>query len=308
MSYLRPLLLLFFATFTLFASLSYGVVIATNPLGNTSAPTGTGSEPTDPGFDYVGAVNGSTGVYIGNGWVLTANHVGTGTFNLGGMNYTYNGTDSYQIGGVDLRLFKLSSTPALAPLTISTIAPSDDDEVVIIGAGRTPTSSTPTTWYVDTDPVNWVWSTSPFPEADATASGFVASPKDVRWGTNVVDFIDPGVSYSGYAPTDMIVTDFDETGGTDFEAQAVTNDSGSGLFVDYGSGWELAGTIVTVDIYNNQPSGASSALFGNLTYAIDLSQHEEEISDYVFGVVPEPATTALLLGLAAFCLVLRRRA
>src|ERR1700734_1830127 len=35
------------------------------------------------GWDYVGTVNDASGVYLGNGWVLTAGHVGAGTFVLG---------------------------------------------------------------------------------------------------------------------------------------------------------------------------------------------------------------------------------
>ena len=47
------------------------VLIATGDgTGNTEAPA------ADPGFGNVGIVNSLSGVYVGNGWVLTANHVG----------------------------------------------------------------------------------------------------------------------------------------------------------------------------------------------------------------------------------------
>src|SRR5687768_7068059 len=39
--------------------------------GNTSAPS------SDPGWDHVGICDGLTAVYLGDGWVVTANHVGT---------------------------------------------------------------------------------------------------------------------------------------------------------------------------------------------------------------------------------------
>lgn len=148
------------------------IINSTVPLGNTTAPTGIGGEPSDPGFAYVGQVNGSTGVYLGHGWVLTADHVRAGTFNLGGINYSYNGVDSHQIDGADLRLFRLSSNPLLAPLKIATTAPSINDPVVMIGAGRSPVSNTPTLWYVDVDANPWVWDTSPFSDADGTLSGY----------------------------------------------------------------------------------------------------------------------------------------
>lgn len=287
------------------------IVNLTVPLGNTTAPTGIGGEPIDPGFDYVGKVNGSTGVYIGNGWVLTADHVGAGTFNLDGTNYSYSGT-SHQIGGIDLCLFKLSTNPLLAPLTIATTSPILGADVVMIGAGRSPSSATPTTWHVDTDPVDpdpWVWSTSTFPDADTTIDGFITnSTKTKRWGTNVVESVVTDLNYLSYGDMNAIVTDFDESGGTAFESQAVTNDSGSGLFVDNGSGWELAGTIVTVGLYSGQPGGnggANNALFGNSTYAIDLSAYASEINS----IVPEPRTAALLLGFLclAFTASARRR-
>jgi hypothetical protein len=105
----------------------------------------------------------------------------------------------------------------------------------------------------------------------------------------------------------MIVTDFDESGGTAFEAQAVLNDSGSGLFINGVSGWELAGTIVTVGTYNNQPGGVSSALFGNLTYAVDLHQHKTEIESYYLPV-PEPSLFTSYLGVLALGWVLSSRA
>lgn len=46
--------------------------------GNTTAPV------DDPGFGNVGARGNATAVYLGNQWVLTANHVGTGSVVLGG--------------------------------------------------------------------------------------------------------------------------------------------------------------------------------------------------------------------------------
>ena len=304
-TYRLVILLAWFIT----GSPGFGVVVASNPHGNTSAPTGTGSQPTDPGFKYVGQVNGSTGVYLGNNWVLTANHVGAGNFTLGATTYSYDATNSYQIGGVDLRLFKINTGPAFTPLQVATTTPSISDDVTMIGAGRKPTSTTATTWHVDTttDPASWDWDTSPFPAANTTKSGFTTNTtKEVRWGTNEVESIVTGVTYHSYAAMDMIATDFDETGGTAFEAQAVLNDSGSGVFAYQGSGWKLAGTIVTVANFNNQPNGSKSALYGNLTYAIDLSTHAAEINGYL-SPVPEWSSFSLALGVFSLFWVSRRR-
>ncbi|MGE9295203.1 MAG: PEP-CTERM sorting domain-containing protein [Puniceicoccales bacterium] len=280
------------------------IVNVFNPQGNTTAPTGADGQPDDPGFAYVGQVNGSTGVYLGNGWVLTADHVGAGTFNLGGTNYGFNGTDSHQIGGVDLRLFRLSSDPGLPLLTIaSTPNLLPISEVVQIGAGRTP-DLLPTTWFVDTtDPADWIWSETTFPDADTTHIGYkTSSTKAVRWGTNTLSGYGL-ISYSSYAPSPAYETTFDSVG-TTYESQAVTNDSGSALFIETISGWQLAGLTVTVGLFNNQPNGAQTAIFGNTTASLDLAPHLAEINGYV---IPEPGTYALLIGIAVLGLVTYRR-
>jgi hypothetical protein len=295
----------------LIAGTMSGVVNSSVPFGNTTAPTGFDGQPTDPGFNYVGQVNGSTAVYLGNDWVLTANHVGAGDFTLGGTTYRHLSGESFQIGGADLRLFKVAGGPAFAPLKFSSRAPVRDDYTVMIGAGRTPLSETHTIHFVDTsDSENWVWSTSYFSGYDSVYAGFpTQADRAVRWGTNLVGGVRPDVSYGSYAPTDLIYTDFDAYTKTAYEAQAVVNDSGGGLFIEREDGWELAGTIVSVNHYNNQLGGAATALYGNLTYAVDLSQHADEISSYTgnLSIVPEPSLSVLLLGLCALGSCLRRR-
>jgi hypothetical protein len=310
---LRFTLKLVVYSFLLIGLSLHAVVNSTVPDGNLVAPTGLGDQPSDPGFNYVGQVNGSSAVYLGDGWVLTANHVGAGDLTLGGTTYRFDAGESYQIGGADLRLFKISSGPAFAPLKLSTRAPVKDDYTVMIGAGRTPQSTSRTLYFVDTsDPQNSVWDTSPFSGYDTVYAGFPTSSETAaRWGTNLVDSVVQDMSYDSYTATDLIVTDFDAYVQTPYEAQAVTNDSGGGLFIEREAGWELAGTIVSVGHYNNQPGGAGAALYGNLTYAIDLSQHASEIASRTgpLSLVPEPRSFVLIQSFFAlwFCLGRRTR-
>lgn len=88
--------------------------------------TGWGADSVT-GWNYVGEVNGASGVYIGNGWVLTAGHVGFGNFTLGGVTYTAVANSSQSIsnskGTADLLLFQIASPPELPSLTLSTGLP-----------------------------------------------------------------------------------------------------------------------------------------------------------------------------------------
>jgi hypothetical protein len=78
--------------------------------GNTTAP------PDNPGFANVGLRGDLTCIYLGNRWVLTANHAGFGDVVLGGVLYTAvigskvrlkNPDDS----NADLQMFKLVEQP-----------------------------------------------------------------------------------------------------------------------------------------------------------------------------------------------------
>ena len=85
--------------------------------GNTSAPA------DDPGWAHVGRVSGLTGIYLGNGWVLTANHVPVSDPVFGGVSYPVvpgsvvqlqNPDDSF----ADLKVFRIDPSPSLPLLKI----------------------------------------------------------------------------------------------------------------------------------------------------------------------------------------------
>ena len=297
---IRPLSYLIITGYLITAKL-FAVVNVNLPSGNTSAPTGLSGQPSDPGFANVGQVNGSTGVYLSDGWVLTANHVGAGSFVSNGQSYGYNGVDSYQINGTDLRLFKLSTFPVLPSLSLATSSPSVGSAVVMIGAGRTAQDSL-TSWYVDADTSTWTWSEDQFVGADYILSGFVTdSSKSVRWGTNTVN------GFTTLYNSPAFYTYFSNTNPTSYEAQAVRHDSGGAIFTQNGTNWELAGTIVAVQPFNGQPGGVNNAIFGNYTIAIDLSAHATDIDEYLLTTIPESRLSGTLAALCALCAVLGRR-
>ena len=55
------------------------IIDSSDGTGNTAAPS------PDPGWSYVGTRGGLTAVYLGDGWVLTANHVGAGDVTLSAL-------------------------------------------------------------------------------------------------------------------------------------------------------------------------------------------------------------------------------
>ncbi|MEC8650296.1 MAG: hypothetical protein VXX82_05150 [Verrucomicrobiota bacterium] len=297
---IHPLSFLIITGYLITAKL-FAVVNVNLPSGNTSAPTGLSGQPSDPGFANVGQVNGSTGVYLSDGWVLTANHVGAGAFVSNGQSYGYNGVDSYQINGTDLRLFKLSTFPVLPSLNLATSSPSVGSVVVMIGAGRTAQDSL-TNWYVDADTSTWTWSEDQFVGADYIFSGFVTdSSKSVRWGTNTIN------GFTTFYNSPAFYTYFSNTNPTSYEAQAVRHDSGGAIFTQNGTNWELAGTIVAVQPFNGQPGGVNNAIFGNYTIAIDLSAHATDINEYLLTTIPESRVSGTLAAICALCAVLGRR-
>jgi len=88
------------------------------------------------GWNYVGQVNGASGVYLGNGWVLTAAHVGMGNFILSGNTYEAVAGSSHSIsnsnGTVDVVLFQINTTALGSNAILSLPA------LVLNSSGRSP--------------------------------------------------------------------------------------------------------------------------------------------------------------------------
>ncbi|MDR2462460.1 MAG: PEP-CTERM sorting domain-containing protein [Verrucomicrobiales bacterium] len=91
------------------------------------------------GWDYVGWTGGASGVYLGNGWVITAAHVGqySTNFILSGTAYSIiqESVTAASFGGADLFMMQLSVSPDLPDLAVSNSAVSLDSNVVVIGHG-----------------------------------------------------------------------------------------------------------------------------------------------------------------------------
>lgn len=295
---------------------SRAVIVAGGDGTQNTTSTGAGG-----GWNYVGGLdsNGATGVYLGayggGNWVLTAAHVGAGNFTLSGTTYNAVPGSAVQLQNpdhtlTDLVVFRISTAPSAitANLALRTSA-TPPSNVTMIGYGRDRDATT-TTWFIDTGTSPFVWSTTATPETDATASGYNwKTTRTKRWGTNEVEGTEE-ISYIVNGSTvfvNSISTDFDNTTN---QAQAANGDSGGGMFDLNNNGtpanptddfWELSGLMVTVAGFSGQP--ADTAVFGNLTYGVDISQYR----DAILAAVPEPGCVGLLAAGAGALLIARRR-
>jgi hypothetical protein len=178
-------------------------------------PGGTGE--TGYGLEnYVGQIKGASGIYLGNGWVLTAAHVGAGTFTLNGASYEViadSAVSFYNASGMqaDLTLFQIAG---LTGEGISLYSGSlVDSELYLLGYGGGV----------------FGWGTATIPNN----SFYTHDANDPKLPYFSETFVVPSYSYNSinlYSGN----------------ALAISGDSGGGVFIydDYDGEWKLAGVMV----------------------------------------------------------------
>jgi hypothetical protein len=248
----------------LIAPRAWGVQILVNGTAsyNTTEPTGSdipdwgagwGSGSVN-GWDYVGRAQDAGGVYLGNGWVITAGHVGEGDLYLDGTTYDAVPNSAQTItdstGEADLTLFQIATSPDLPALSIATEAPSAAD---MSGSGG----------------------------SEVAMIGYGSGSE--TWGLNTVTLNDVTVQVDGYS---YMTTDFQTAYGDppsgftnlDNDAVLIGGDSGGGDFI-YNtdlSEWQLAGINEAVDTSTDD------------SYMVQLSTYAPQIKAII--AVPEPDT------------------
>ena len=118
----------------------HGIVIKSGDgSGNDSAPA------DDPGFSNVGLLGVGSGVYLGNRWVVTANHVGPGSITFGDETFEHIPEESVRLrnptgrglsDSTDVFLMRLKTAPDLPSLRLGCRPTRLGDQVVHIGYGR----------------------------------------------------------------------------------------------------------------------------------------------------------------------------
>lgn len=232
--------------------------------GNTTAPT---PASEDPGWANVGQrTGGLTVTYLGNGWVLTAHHVGAGNVKFEGIDYTLVPGSAHQLvnpdtTGADMMVFRISGETGLPSLPLRATTPPVDANLTVVGNGRN--RGTAINW---SGISGWNWGT-----------GYT-----MRWGTNRVSEVGLDILVAG-RKTHSFSTDFTSSGGTTHEEQGAEGDSGGAAFLKNGTTWELAGVLHSIAglIINEVPQPASTALYGNVTNLGDVSYYRSQILGYV---------------------------
>lgn len=285
-----------------FASSAEAVIISGAPDASTNAaPLNNTSPVDDPGWERVGAfATGSgngTGVYLGNGWVLTAAHV-----NLGGSDFVVEHADgisstAYDILSVGPTLTNPSNPFGVDPLTATTdlrlvqvdlAAGGPLAGVGVIDIADTPMTSGTAGVMIGTGETQTSLLASVVSTGVPDREGYAWSgSRDKKWADGTtVELVDGEVFESSGRDVIAFYTLFQESEGS---GMAANNDSGSGFFVDTVDGWQLSGLAHSVLGFGNQD--ASTAAFGNVTAWSDLSYYADQINAIV---VPEPTSLALL--------------
>jgi len=212
--------------------------------------------------------DGPTVIYLGNGYALTARHVGMGEIFLDGEIFepergskrtilNKNGT------AADAMVFSLEDErpfPDWPVVPIATEPPRDGEDVVLIGFGRE--RARVDELEDDQGPLfSFRWT-------DRGAK---------RWATNRISSTFD-VLAQGKMTSRAFVLRFDEPysqHATRYEAQAAVGDSGGGVFVERDGEWQLLGLMVSVSGVRNAPR--SGAVYGDRTYVVDLSHYRTEV-------------------------------
>ena len=235
----------------------FALITVLGSVSSAWAVTGTGSYATTttssiPGAAYVGYIIGKdgnplSGTYLGNGYVLTAGHVGAGNFTLGTSTYDYVAGSAVNIGDADLTLFRISGDPGLTALTLPTLTNPpvvDSTSFYMIGYG---------------------------------GGNGESYAQDTVTETDVPTTV-PGYPYASF--------DFEEETGTDGNtATLISGDSGGGDFTDVNGNLMLIGIneALLEDVENGPVVGSAFVQLNDYSALIEADMTPEPSTWLLFG-------------------------
>jgi hypothetical protein len=254
-------------------------------LASAESSTNTSDPRIERALNHIGiANNGESGVYLSNyhgkSWVLTANHVGPGSFELGGITYNAVAGSAHQLLNPDstlsdILLFQINGDPGLSPLNLASASPTNDTRVYMIGFGQ---SGQPNRSYWIDDGGPWI----PTVAGDPAANRIGYQWTGVQPGLERLGIGSVAGSTHGINQTRAFYTKFLDQKNN---ACATPGDSGGGVFIRQGDQWQLIGMLDALSGPPNQPAG-TSILNGDINVIADLSQYRAQI-DAILLVAPQ---------------------
>lgn len=257
-----------------------GVLLCTTATTFAIVDANSTTNTSDPGggvpWANVGSVNGASGIYIGNGWVLTAAHVGagpiafdSGTFQPDGRVIRLKNPDTSL---ADMLLYHLVLTPGLPDSVISSSTPAVASLVDLVGYGRIRGSAEQSYSSEDGPKFGFNWS----------ANGIKSyGTNQIQSGVETLTVFGAG-SFRGFildfTPTPTLFTPPPPFVNTVREAQVATGDSGGAVFYKNGATWELAGMIEALASFV-YPLPAS--VYGDESWVMDLPTYKTQIDALV---------------------------
>ena len=211
------------------------------------------------GWDSVATTSIGSGVYLGDGWVISPYHVYQNTnrfvdlldsryYEISNTAHRLKYNDSTN---TDLIMYRINGDPSLPLITISELSPVNQP-VTIIATGRTRVG----------DLVDF----------DGYAGYATSSTRIKTWGVNTVEsYVNSTSSAFGRTRSFMTVFDIDE-------CQPVNNDSGGSV---YNASDELTGLVLAVGVYYGYrgPDITTHAIYGAYAYYANLASYADQIAD-----------------------------
>ena len=267
---------------------SLGMVNTSNHLSYREAPN------DDPGWNFVGEMFNGTGVYLGDGWVITPYHVyrpraEEASIQLDQMYDEVPGTskrikfDTQADIDADLIMFRINGDPNLYPVgSVPNVVEIRPEAIgtrpvaTIIGTGfgrdDAPSPDPPPTGPLQT------WDVG-----GQTYQGYDISDTRIKqWGSNSVSVYGAVTPPGGYGTTEVLYSMFNQSPARSEETQPVDKDSGGAAFIKRSGVWELSGLVIAMAAPEGYPHAELSlrehAIYETGAMYADLSKYSDQIS------------------------------